>query len=141
MENKKEEYWLLSLFLISIVADFFHFTDNILYLSEYPDPPGITPMGIIRFGLIMAAIGISGYWLYIKQRKKLSFWVFYAYCFMSMVVLGHYLPVSMQKIHGSFTDIPFRIHFFIFLEAITTLTLMAYVVYLHLKTSHSNKET
>jgi hypothetical protein len=45
-----------------------------------------------------------------------------------LTALGHYLP---SRLRGGFWSYSFKIHFFIWLEALTALVLLAYVVKLH----------
>lgn len=116
------------LFTTNIVATLFHYVDNILNLHEYPDLPTTQASSIVLFFLVMMPFGLIGYWLYIKNRHKLSYYLFYIYCLLNAVVLGHYTP---SRLRGDFWDYGFKIHALIWLEAITAMALLAYIIKLH----------
>jgi hypothetical protein len=120
---------LLSLlFMANVVATLLHYGDNILNLHEYPDLPTAQASSIVLFFIVMIPFGVVGYWLYVVRGHKLSYYLLYIYCLLNLVVLGHYLP---SRLRGGFWDYDFKIHFLIWLEALTALALLAYVVKLH----------
>lgn len=123
------EIKLLSmLFATNILATLFHYVDNILHLHEYPDLPTTQASSIVLFFLVMMPFGLAGYWLYVKNRHKLSYYAFYIYCLLNMVVLGHYTP---SRLRGDFWDYSFKVHALIWIEVITAMALLAYVIKLH----------
>jgi hypothetical protein len=124
---------LLSLlFMANVVATLLHYGDNILNLHEYPDLPTAQASSIVLFFIVMIPFGVAGYWLYVARRHKLSYYLLYIYCLLNLFVLGHYIP---SRLRGGFWGYDFKIHFLIWLEALTALALLAYVVKLHWRSS------
>jgi hypothetical protein len=116
------------LFISNVVATLLHYGDNILNLHEYPDLPTARASSIVLFFIVMIPFGVVGYWLYVISRHKLSYYLLYVYCLLNLVVLGHYLP---SRLRAGFWGYDLKIHFLIWLEALTALALLAYVVKLH----------
>jgi hypothetical protein len=116
------------LFISNVVATLLHYGDNILNLHEYPDLPTAQASSIVLFFMVMIPFGVVGYWLYVISRHKLSYYLLYVYCLLNLVVLGHYLP---SRLRAGFWGYDLKIHFLIWLEALTALALLAYVVRLH----------
>jgi hypothetical protein len=114
--------------MVNVVATLLHYVDNIIHLHEYPDLPTTQASDIALFFFVMMPLGVTGYWLYVKYRHKLSYYMLYAYCLLNMVVLGHYTP---SRLRDGFWGYSLKIHAFIWLEAITAIVLLAYVVKLH----------
>jgi len=66
----KPQLLLKILLIVSIISTSIHFTDNYLFIDQYPQPAWITAPSIYQSWLILTAVGIAGYWLY-KERKFL----------------------------------------------------------------------
>jgi hypothetical protein len=128
MTTRLDNKSLSVLFMANVAATLLHYVDNILNLREYPDLPTTRASDIAMFFFVMVPFGVAGYLLYIKYRHKLSYWLLYIYCLLNLTALGHYLP---SRLRGGFWSYSFKIHFFIWLEALTALVLLAYVVKLH----------
>lgn len=65
--NKNHQTLLLTLLIISVVITAFHYTDNFINFLQYPDPEWLTPQSVYQSWLILTAIGIVGYVLYINN--------------------------------------------------------------------------
>lgn len=124
--------WLVLLFCLSLAAAVLHYVDNIWHLQEYPDLPTVTAYSILRFFVIMISFGLIGMWLYVKNKLPYAFYSLYVYCAMNLVVLGHYLPSRIHTHGGVFAP---RVHVLIWLEVLTTVVLLLYVLCLQAKTS------
>src|SRR5574341_1223713 len=120
MTSSRDNKSLSLLFMANVVATLLHYVDNILNLREYPDLPTTEASSIALFFIVMIPFGVTGYWLYVKYRHQLSYYLLYTYCLLNLVVLGHYLP---SRLRGDFLDYSLKVHFFICLEAITALAL------------------
>jgi len=120
------------LLALSFFATTLHYVDNVLHLKEYPDLPATRPEDIILFWIFMMPFGIIGYRLYTTTKHRISYYLVYIYCFLNMVVLGHYLPSRMSAMTSPMT---LKIHFFILFEAATALILMIHVGLLHRRAS------
>jgi hypothetical protein len=120
--------WLLALFLINFWATLLHFLDNIVDLHAYPDLPTTRAYDIALYWLVMTPFGIAGYVIYQRYAHRAAYYLFYIYCVMNLVVVGHYTQTRLQ---GSVFDYEFKVHLFIWLEVVTALALLIYVVRLH----------
>ena len=116
--------WLVTLFTINAVATLLHYVDNILRLEVYPDLPTTTRFDIVAFWSGMTPFGLYGLVLYRRGRTAAGCYLLYIYCVLNAAVLGHYA-------RQPFSTIAHTIHFFILLEALTAVMLLAYVAVLH----------
>ncbi len=118
----KRQHLLKILLIACIVSTAIHFTDNYIYIEQYPQPDWITPASVYASWIIWTVTGIAGYWLYKNKR----FWSSYAcllfYSFSGLVSLGHYL-------HGSIFEFSAKMHFFIVTDAITGLAILGFTVW------------
>ncbi len=114
---------ILKLILVSsIVSTAIHFTDNYRLIEQYPQPAWITAPSIYQSWIILTIIGLIGYWLY-RLRK---FWAAYLclaiYSLTGLASPGHYL-------YGSWSQFSFKMHFFIWTDAITSSAILGFVVW------------
>ena len=56
--------WLLKVLIFSIVITSIHYTDNAIFVREYPEPEWFTTSGVFITWLVMTLIGLISYWLY-----------------------------------------------------------------------------
>ncbi|MDX2098275.1 MAG: hypothetical protein SFW36_10910 [Leptolyngbyaceae cyanobacterium bins.59] len=123
MNVKASAQTTLELILIaSIVSTAIHFTDNYRFIELYPQPAWITAPSIYQSWIILTLIGMIGYWLY-RSRK---FWFAYLclgiYSLTGLASPGHYL-------YGSWSQFSFKMHLFIWTDAITSLAVLGFVVW------------
>jgi len=114
--------FLKLILLASIISTAIHFTDNYRFIEQYPQPVWITAPSIYQSWIILTVTGIIGYWLY-KFRK---FWSAYLclsiYALTGLASLGHYL-------YGSLSQFSLKMHLFIWMDAITGLAVLGFVVW------------
>lgn len=113
---------LLAILGLNLASTWLHYTDNALYLSQYPGPDWFTPIGIMITVLVMTPVGLLGYWLYTKHSFWLTYLLFGIYSMTSVSSPGHYLfpmvvPMSL-KMHG-----------LIWLDAVSGLSLIGFVLW------------
>ncbi|YAF98401.1 MAG: hypothetical protein AB3A66_12425 [Nodularia sp. CChRGM 3473] len=119
LEIKRQK--LLKILLIaSIISTGIHFTDNYLFIEQYPQPDWITAPVIYQSWLILTTIGITGYWLY-EYRK---FWFAYAcllvYSLTGLASPGHYL-------YGNLSHFSAKMHIFIWTDGLTGLAILGFI--------------
>ena len=62
---RRNDWLLLGLLLLYLVASLVHFTHNAEYLADYPNlPPWLTPAGVYLAWIGETSLGILGYVLY-----------------------------------------------------------------------------
>lgn len=123
MNFKEHPQFLLKLILIaSILSTAIHFTDNYLFIDRYPQPAWITAPTIYQSWIVLTVIGVIGYWLY-KFRK---FWLAYLclsiYSFTGLASPEHYL-------YGSLSEFSFKMHLFIWTDALTCFAVLGFVIW------------
>jgi hypothetical protein len=113
---------LLAIVIFNLVSTWLHYSDNAIFLNQYPGPEWFTPMGVWATVIIMTPIGLCGYWLYSKGSFLISYLFLGAYSITSVSSPGHYLypmimPMSL-KMHG-----------LIWLDALSGLSLIGYLLW------------
>ncbi|OUL20567.1 hypothetical protein BV378_29600 [Nostoc sp. RF31YmG] len=116
----KYQRLLKILVIASIISTAIHFTDNYLFIEQYPQPVWITASSISQSWLILTAIGITGYWLY----KYRSFWLAYGclsvYSFTGIASPGHYF-------YGTLSHFSAKMHLFIWTDGLTSLAILGFI--------------
>jgi hypothetical protein len=130
--NANKEYWmnfskrpqrtLLAILVLNLISTWLHYTDNALFLNQYPGPDWFTPIGVLTTVIMMTPVGLCGYWLYTKRSFWLAYLLLGAYSATSVSSPGHYLfpmvaPMSL-KMHG-----------LIWLDAVSGLSLIGFLVW------------
>ncbi len=120
---QRRQKWLLILLLTNIVITAFHYTDNFLDFEHYPSPTWITQQGVWVAWVILTAIGIIGYFLYINR----IFWL-------------AYISIAIYSMTGAFTPahyffpakVPFsfKMHTLIWLDTIADTNVLILTLYL-----------
>ncbi len=123
MNGKASSQSTLKLILVaSIVSTAIHFTDNYQFIEHYPQPTWVTAPSIYQSWMILTTVGIIGYWLY----KSRQFWFAYLclsiYSLTGLASSGHYL-------YGSWSQFSFKMHLFIWTDAITGSAVFAFVLW------------
>jgi hypothetical protein len=123
MNSKLKRQFLLRILLIAcVISTAIHFTDNYLYIEQYPQPGWITPPSVYLSWIIATLVGIVGYWLYISQRFWLSYGCLALYSFLGMDSLGHYL-------YGAMSEFTPKMHFFIVTDGIAGLAILGFTLW------------
>jgi hypothetical protein len=114
---------LLKIFLIICgVATALHFTDNYLYIEQYPQPDWITAPSIYQAWLVWTSIGIAGYWLYKQQQFWLAYLCLAVYSCCGLDSLGHYL-------YGAMADFSLKMHGLIVMDGVAGAAVLGFVLW------------
>jgi len=105
LPQKFSQRVLLAVLALNFASTWFHYTDNALFLSQYPGPDWITPSGIFATVAAMTPVGLLGYWLYTRSNFGWAYLILGLYSITSLSSPVHYLypkvvPMSL-KMHGS----------------------------------------
>lgn len=123
MNPEVKRQLLLKIFLVvCIVSTAIHFTDNYLYIEQYPEPDWITPPSVYISWLIWTAIGIAGYWLYKSQKFWFAYLCLVLYSFCGLDSLGHYL-------YGAMSDFSPKMHFFITTDGLAGSAILGFTLW------------
>ena len=81
----------------SVLLTAFHFTDNYVSLETYPQPEWITGPVVLITWPLFSAVGITGYVLYRRGRLSLAHPLLFAYSYVGLSSLGHFLSGSPDE--------------------------------------------
>ncbi|KAM3101871.1 hypothetical protein ACKFKF_06305 [Phormidesmis sp. 146-12] len=113
---------LLILLIINVVSTTIHYSDNAIYINQYPGPEWFTAIGVVLTVALMTPIGFLGYWFYTKN----FFWPAYVflliYSITSLSSPGHYLFPAVMPM-------TLKMHVLIWLDAIAGLSLLSFVLW------------
>lgn len=115
----KHQRLLKILLIASIISTAIHFTDNYLFIEQYPQPDWITAPLIYQSWLILTAVGISGYWLYKYRRFWLAYGCLLIYSFTGLASPGHYF-------YGTMSQFSAKMHLFIWTDGLTSLAILGF---------------
>lgn len=118
----KRQYLLKILLIVSIVSTAIHFTDNYLYIDQYPQPDWITASSVYRSWIIWTVIAIAGYWFYKNRRFWLSYICLAIYSSCGLSSLAHYL-------FGPMSEFSPKMHFFIATDALAGLAILVFTLW------------
>ncbi len=113
---------LLLLLVASIGSTAIHYTDNAVYIEDYPQPGWITEVRIYVAWAVLTAIGIAGYGLYRAGRHLPAHLLLVVYSYTGVSSLGHYLYSGVGELSA-------RQHVHIATDAITGAAILAFVVW------------
>lgn len=123
MSVKASSQAILKLILIaSIVSTAIHFIDNYRFIECYPQPEWITAPSIYQSWIMLTIIGVVGYWLYRLKRFWLAYLCLVIYSLTGLASPGHYL-------YGAWSQFSFKMHLFIWTDAITCLAVLSFVIW------------
>jgi hypothetical protein len=123
MSYTSQKTWLLMLVLLNIFVSLGHYVHNIIFLPDYHEPLWITPALIDSLWFIMTPFSCVGYWMFFRNKTQLSYVLFYVYCSLSLLVLGHYWVTPIWTLS-------LFINVVIFSEAIAAVILATYIFWL-----------
>ena len=83
--------------LASVVLTAFHFTDNYVSISTYPQPDWVTRPAVVVSWLLFTAVGLSGYVLYRRERYAAAHACLLTYSYAGLSSLGHFLSGSPDE--------------------------------------------
>ena len=120
--NKQSKTWLLAILLFSIAITSIHYTDNALFVNDYPEPKWITTSGVFITWGVMTLIAAIAYWLYRQQ-----------YFWFSYLLLGIYSVTGLSSpthyFYGAMSQFSSKMHLFIWSDAIAGLAVVAFIVW------------
>jgi hypothetical protein len=113
---------LLSIVICNCVTTWMHYTDNAIYVKQYPEPDWFTTSAVFITVALMTPIGLFGYWLYRQHKYLLAYIVLGIYAITGLSSPGHYLfPGAM--------DMTMKMHSLIWLDAIAGLSLIGFILW------------
>ncbi|MBD3881068.1 hypothetical protein IFO70_04810 [Phormidium tenue FACHB-886] len=114
--------WLLSFIIFNLVSTAFHYTDNAIFVSQYPEPTWFTTAGVFAAWFVMTPFALLGYWLYTQGKHWIAYSCLGFYSITSLSSPVHYLyPLAEQM--------TLKMHGLIWLDAIAGLTLVGWLIY------------
>lgn len=119
---KSHQKILLFVLISSLIITSIHYTDNAIFVDLYPEPEWFTPSGVFITWMIMSLIGITGYWLYIKEK----FWISYL-CLMIYSLTG--LSSPAHYLYGEISEFSVKMHIFIWTDVLAGLLVLSYVLW------------
>jgi hypothetical protein len=108
--------------IVNLVSTWLHYTDNALFLEQYPGPEWFTTRGIFATIIIMTPVGLLGYWLYHRQSFLLSYIALGLYSITSVSSPGHYLFPMMH-------EMSLKMHSLIWSDAVSGLSLISFILW------------
>lgn len=123
MNVKASSQLVLKLILFaSIISTAIHFTDNYRFIEHYPQPAWITAPSIYQSWIILTITGIIGYWLYRSRQFWFAYPCLSIYSLTGLASPGHYL-------YGPWSQFSFKMHLFIWTDAITGSAVLGFVAW------------
>lgn len=120
--SKHYQKVLFSIVVFNLIATWLHYTDNALFLSQYPGPDWFTPTLIMGTVTIMTPIGIMGYRLYLRRSFLFSYLLLGLYSITSISSPGHYLaPILIPM--------SLKMHTLIWMDGISGLLLIGFILW------------
>lgn len=102
----------------SVLITALHYTDNYLYIDDYPGPDWVHREIVYIAWSLLTLIGIAGYLFYRDGRATPAGMYLLVYSYTGLSSLGHY-P------YGSFDDFSPRMHAFIWTDALVGAAVLA----------------
>ncbi|BAY30448.1 hypothetical protein NIES2107_22930 [Nostoc carneum NIES-2107] len=133
-DNQQRQIWLLCLVGINIVASILHYSDNIIFFNQYPEPAWFTPQITDSCWLVMTPLSLAGYYQYIKRSFNSAYLCLYIYIIMSQLTLGHYIITPMW-------ELSIKMNTLILFESIATIPLLAFVAWSQLLLKEGKQAT
>ena len=112
--------WLLTVLIFNIVITSIHYTDNAIFVREYPEPQWLTTSGILITWIVMTSIGIIGYWFYSQQNYWSSYFLLGAYAGTGLSSSAHYF-------YGELSEFSLKMHVLIWMDIIAGLAVVAFL--------------
>ncbi|MBD2680372.1 MULTISPECIES: hypothetical protein [Nostoc] len=120
--SKRRQMILLVIITFNIISTWLHYTDNALFLSQYPGPEWFTSVGVISAVVVMTPVGLLGYWFYSKGIFWLAYLLLGLYSITSVSSPGHYFFPMV-------TPISWKMHSLIWLDGIMGVLLIGFLLW------------
>ncbi len=122
MPNQPSQKVLLAILVLNLISTWLHYTDNAVFVEQYPGPAWFTTIGVFAVVIVMTPIGGLGYWLYTKGRFWLAYLTLGLYSITSVSSPGHYLFPMV-------TPMSVKMHSLIWLDGLSGLLLIGFVLW------------
>lgn len=120
--SKHPQQILLAIIILNLISTWLHYTDNALFLSQYPGPEWFTSIGVLATVIVMTPVGLMGYWLYTHRSFWLAYLLLGIYSITSVSSPGHYLfPIVIPM--------SLKMHSLIWLDAIAGVSLIGFLLW------------
>ncbi|MBW4534824.1 MAG: hypothetical protein KME09_12895 [Pleurocapsa minor HA4230-MV1] len=119
---QQSKTWLLSILILSIAITSIHYTDNAIYVHEYPEPEWFTTSGVLITWIVMTAIAIICYWLYTRQLYWLSYFLLGLYAGTGLSSPAHYF-------YGELSRFSVKMHLLIWTDVFAGLSVVAFIIW------------
>jgi hypothetical protein len=113
---------LLAILVLNLISTWLHYTDNALFVEQYPGPDWFTTAGVFGVVIVMTPIGLLGYWLYTKGKFWLAYLTLGLYSITSVSSPGHYL-------YPMVTPMSIKMHSLIWLDGLSGVVLICFVLW------------
>lgn len=120
--SKRPQQTLLAIVAMNLISTWLHYTDNALFLNQYPGPDWFTPIGVLATVTMMTPVGLLGCWLYSKRSFRLGYLLLGAYSVTSVSSPGHYLFPMI-------TPMSLKMQGLIWLDAVSGLSLICFLLW------------
>lgn len=113
---------LLAILVLNLISTWLHYTDNALFVKQYPGPNWFTTVGVFGVVIVMTPIGLLGYWLYTKGKFWSAYLTLGLYSLTSVSSPGHYF-------YPMVTPMSIKMHSLIWLDGLSGLLLIGFVLW------------
>ena len=122
MNARNNSQILLLLIVFNIISTTLHYTDNAIFVNQYPEPEWFTTAGVFATLIFMTPFGLLGYWLYSRGLFWLSYFCLGFYSITSISSPAHYL-------YPMVTSMTVKMHLLIWCDAIAGLSLISFILW------------
>lgn len=120
--NEQSKTWLLAVLIFNIAITSIHYTDNAIFVNDYPEPEWFTTSGVFVTWIVMTSIGIITYWIYSQQYFWLSYFLLGIYAGTGLSSPAHYF-------YGELSQFSAKMHVLIWSDAIAGLSIVGFIIW------------
>ena len=120
--NKQNKTWLLAVLIFSIAITSIHYTDNAIFVRQYPEPEWFTTSGVFITWIVMTLVATLSYWLYSKQYFWLSYFLLGMYAGTGLSSPAHYF-------YGELSQFSIKMHVMIWTDVVASLLVVAFIIW------------
>ncbi len=107
----------------SVASTAAHYTDNALFIEDYPQPDWLSPETIFIIWGLLTLLGIAGYLFYRAGQTTTAGLYLLLYSYTGISSLGHYF-------YGSLDDFSVKMNVLIWTDGLTGLAVAAFAVWI-----------
>jgi hypothetical protein len=119
---QQSKNWLLFILILNIAITSLHYTDNAIFVNQYPEPQWFTTSGVLITWIVMTQIGIISFWLYSRQKFWLSYFLLAIYASTGLSSPAHYF-------YGELSRFSVKMHTLIWTDLIAGLSVVAFLTW------------